>query len=46
MVPERMLPILMLACLGVIVVMISLLFACFANEPKLIAIIRRSEKQP
>ncbi len=38
-----LLPVLMLACLGVLLVMILLLFAVFSNERKLIAMVEKLE---
>jgi hypothetical protein len=41
-----MLPILMLACLGALVVMIALFFAAFSNERRLIKIVDRLDSRP
>ena len=40
-----MLPILMLACLGVIIVLIGVLFAAFANERRLIGLVEKQAPQ-
>jgi hypothetical protein len=40
-----MLPILMLACLGVMVVLIGLLFAVFANERRLISLVEKQDSR-